>query len=70
MLPGTLDYPPFPRLTWEDYFWASEIVLPSWAGFWARSSEYGGARRSRLADGRVRLLIAPPVINARTAPGL
>lgn len=68
MLPGTLDYPPFPRLTWEDYFWASEIVLPSWVGFRARGSEYGGARRSRPADGTVRLLIAPLEINARTAP--
>ena len=33
----TLNYPPFPPLKWEHYRRVGEIVLPSWAGFQARS---------------------------------
>jgi hypothetical protein len=32
--PKPLDSPPFPRLKWDDIYWAGKATLPAWAGFW------------------------------------
>jgi hypothetical protein len=32
--PRPLDLPPFPRLKWEDIYWAGKASLPAWADFW------------------------------------
>src|SRR5262245_28722488 len=29
-----LDMPPFPRLKWDDIYWAGKATLPAWADFW------------------------------------
>jgi hypothetical protein len=32
--PKPLDIPPFPRLKWDDIYWAGKATLPAWADFW------------------------------------
>lgn len=32
--PKPLDVPPFPRLKWDDIYWAGKATLPAWADFW------------------------------------
>lgn len=64
----SLAFPPFPALTWADYFWEADIVLPSWAGFQARRGDYGAVTSHRPADGTARLSIASLDHEARTPP--
>jgi hypothetical protein len=64
----TLDYPPFPPLKWDHYFWVGEITLPSWAGFQARRGGYGAVSSRRASDGTARLSISPLDDRARTPP--
>jgi hypothetical protein len=64
----TLDYPPFPPLKWDHYFWVGEIVLPPWAGFQARRGGYGAINSRRPSDGTARLSISPLDHKARTHP--
>jgi hypothetical protein len=66
--PETLDYPPFPPLKWDLYFWVGEIVLPAWAGFQARRGRDGAVNSRRPSDGSARLSIVPPDDKARTPP--
>lgn len=51
----TLDYPPFPALKWEHFFWVGDIVLPSWAGFQARRGAYSAVSSRKESDGTARL---------------
>jgi hypothetical protein len=64
----TLDYPPFPPLKWDYYFWLGEVVLPSWAGFQARRGAYGAGNSRKPSDGTARLSISPLDDKARTHP--
>jgi hypothetical protein len=64
----TLNYPPFPPLKWEHFFWVGDIVLPSWAGFQARRGAYGAVSSRKASDGTARLSIAPLDSNARSNP--
>ncbi len=68
MPPETLDYPPFPPLKWEDYFWVGEVVLPSWAGFRARRGGYGAVSSPKPSDGSARLSISSLDDKVRTPP--
>jgi hypothetical protein len=64
----TLDYPPFPPLKWDHYFWVGEVVLPSWAGFQARRGEYGAVNSRRPSDGSAQVSITPLDDKVRTPP--
>src|SRR5438552_3781461 len=68
VLPKTLDFPPFPPLKWDLYFWVGEVVLPSWAGFQARRGAYGAVSSRKPSGGTARLSIAPLDDKARTHP--
>jgi hypothetical protein len=64
----TLDYPPFPPLKWDHYFWVGKIVPPSWAGFQTRRGGYGAVSSRKPSDGTARLSLAPLDHKARTHP--
>jgi hypothetical protein len=64
----TLDYPPFPPLKWNHYFWVGEVLLPSWAGFQARRGGYGAVSSRKPSDGTARLSISPLDDKVRTHP--
>jgi hypothetical protein len=68
VLPKTLDYPPFPPLKWEHYFWVGKVVLPSCAGFQTRRGGYGAVRSRKPSDGTARLSISPLDDKTRTHP--
>ena len=46
-----IQVPPFPELTWNDYSWAGEVCLPSWAKFERRR------RPDAPCDGTARLTV-------------
>lgn len=52
-----IDISPFPRLTWDDYSWAGEVRLPSWAGFQTRRGPYAAVSDARPSDGTARLTV-------------
>jgi hypothetical protein len=52
-----IDVPPFPPLTWDDYSWAGEVRLPSWAGFQSRRGPYASVSDKRPSDGTARLTV-------------
>jgi hypothetical protein len=52
-----IDIPPFPRLTWDEYSWAGEVRLPSWAGFQSRRGPYASVSDKRPSDGTARLTV-------------
>jgi hypothetical protein len=64
----TLNYPPFPPLKWEHFFWVGNVTLPSWAGFQARRGAYGSLSSRKPSDGTARLSIAPLDSKARSHP--
>jgi hypothetical protein len=64
----TLDFPPFPPLKWDFYFWVGKTVLPSWAGFQARRGAYGAVSSRKPSDGTARLSISSLDHKARTPP--
>ena len=64
----TLNYPPFPPLKWEHFFWVGDVLLPSWAGFQARRGAYGALSSRKASDGTARLSIAPLDSKARSHP--
>jgi hypothetical protein len=64
----TLDYPPFPPLRWEHYFWVGEIVLPSWAGFQCRRGPYGATSAHRASTGSAHLSLFSLDDKSRTPP--
>jgi hypothetical protein len=66
----TLNYPPFPPLKWDQFFWVGDVVLPSWAGFQARRGAYGAISSRKASDGTARLSIAPLDSTARSHPML
>lgn len=68
MTQETLDFPPFPPLKWNLYFWVGKVVLPSWAGFQARRGAYGAVSSNKPSDGTARLSISPLDDRARTPP--
>jgi hypothetical protein len=68
VLQETLDYPPFPLLKWDLYFWVGEVVLPSWTGFQAGRGGYGAVSSHRPSDGTAELSIAPLDDKVRTPP--
>jgi hypothetical protein len=52
-----IDVPPFPPLTWDNYSWAGEVRLPSWAGFQSRRGPYASVNDVRPSDGTARLTV-------------
>jgi hypothetical protein len=54
---NAIDIPPFPLLTWDDYSWAGEVRLPSWAGFQSRRGPYGSVSTATPSDGTARLTV-------------
>ncbi len=64
----TLDVSPFPPLRWDEYVWAGEIALPSWAGFQTRRGPYAGISSNDPSDGTVRLSVAVEDLKPRTQP--
>lgn len=56
--PQTLDVPPFPPLTWDEYSWVGELTLPSWADFQSRGGAYGARSSRKRSDGTTRLRVA------------
>lgn len=58
--PGTLDHPPFPRMTWTDSnWWEGTAHLPAWAGFQSRRGAYGSADGKKESDGNALVCLAP-----------
>ncbi len=68
MTKPTLNVPPFPPLRWDDYFWAGEVVLPSWAGFQSRRGAYGAVNSHAASDGSARLTVTSPSGDPPTPP--
>jgi hypothetical protein len=64
MAKKTLAVPPFPPLKWDDYGWAGEIKLPSWAGF----ASQPGSRSKKVTDGTARLHVAVEDSEEQTPP--
>jgi len=54
----TLRQAPFPRLDWDDCFWAGKVVLPSWKGFQSRLGHYGTVSSKKPSDGTALLTIS------------
>jgi hypothetical protein len=52
-----IDFPPFPRLTWDGYSWSGEVRLPSWAGFQSRRGPYASVSHPCPSDGTARLTV-------------
>lgn len=51
--------PLFPEFTWNDYFWISSAILPSWTGFQVRNGPYGAISSNESSDGLVHFVFAP-----------
>jgi hypothetical protein len=66
----SLNYPPFPPLKWDDFFWVGDVVLPSWAGFQSRRGAYGAASSQMASNGIASLSIYPVDRGARSNPML
>lgn len=60
--------PPFPPLQWDKYFWAGEVILPTWAGFQSRRGNYASVSSHAKSDGRVRLTVTPENDEEKTPP--
>jgi hypothetical protein len=56
ILPGA----PFPPLRWDEYAWAGEARIPSWAGFQPRMGAYGAISDDAPSDGSARLSVTSP----------
>ena len=56
-MPTTIEVPPFPTLTLDDYLWVGTIRLPTWAGFQTRRGRYSSVTSSSVSDGTVRLSV-------------
>jgi hypothetical protein len=54
----TLNVAPFPLLEWNDFHWAGEVRLSSWAGFQSRRGPYASMSSDDESDGNVLLSIA------------
>lgn len=54
------EVPPFPRLTWDEFFWTGEIVLDSWRGFQCRQGPYTSQSSAEESDGTTGLSVQPP----------
>ena len=55
--PKSLDFPPFPIIQWDDYYWSTTIRLPAWAGYQDRSGPYASKGTSKKSVGEVQLTI-------------
>jgi hypothetical protein len=55
--PKILDFPNFPMLQWDEFFWRTTIQLAAWDGYQDRSGSYGSKRTSKKSDGLVQLTI-------------
>ena len=55
--PKSLEFPPFPVLKWNEYFWEATVRLPAWAGYQDRTGPYGSKGGAKESDGLVRLTI-------------
>jgi Domain of unknown function (DUF6985) len=64
----TLNISPFPPLRWEDYFWVSEVTLPSWSGFQTRRGWYGSVSDDSPSNGTARLNVVPEDEERRSHP--
>jgi hypothetical protein len=64
----TLDYPPFPLLRWDDYFWVGEVKLVSWAGYQARRGDYDSINSTEPSDGSTHLSVDTKDGNDRGLP--
>ncbi len=64
----TLEYPPFPPLVWDLFFWVGEVALPSWAGFEVRRDRAGRRLQSMQPDGIARLSVTTLDKATRTHP--
>lgn len=51
--------PLFPQFHWNDYFWITSAVLPSWAGFQIRNGPYGAVSSNGVSDGLIHIVFAP-----------
>lgn len=64
----TIDLPPFPGLEWDEFFWRSKIVLPSWAGFQVREESGESVGLDSTSDGEPDLFVHPKDHQAKTPP--
>jgi hypothetical protein len=46
---------PFPKLTWDGYYWKGEIILRSWKGFQSRLGPYTSVSSDKPSNGRVNV---------------
>lgn len=53
----TLNIPPFPPLTWDEYSWVGEVRFPSWVGFQTRGGAYASVSEEAASDGSARLTV-------------
>jgi hypothetical protein len=56
----SLNYPPFPRLVWEDPFWIGRATLASWQAFQPAYESDATLRRRQKAAGPARLTVVLP----------
>src|SRR5437016_1917648 len=68
MATNIINVPPLPPLRWDDFFWAGEVVLPSWSGFQSRRGPYGALSASDTSDGSAQLNVASMNGDSRAPP--
>ena len=56
-MPPTLEVPPFPTLTFDDYCWVGSVRLRTWAGFQTRRGPYASVSSPEASDGTVKLYV-------------
>ncbi len=57
----TIELPPFPQLTWNDFFWDSVVYLPSWRGFIPDQELCPWVTSGIRPDGELDLSVSSPV---------
>jgi hypothetical protein len=56
----TLDMPPFPTLTWDDFFWEGKDLFPGWEGFQERGGAYTSVSGKGPSRGEAKIFVATP----------
>lgn len=55
-----LDLPPFPALTWAEYHWVGQDILPSWAEVDVCYDDMSRRKRKPASGGKVRIVVERP----------
>lgn len=68
--PVTCELPPFPPLTFGEFFWEGKDTLPEWAGFQERLGAYTARSSDKPSKGQVNLSVSVPGDDEAHPPAL